>query len=403
MVRRGSGVAEKPEGRMAWLAKYGVPSLLLSVAVFVFQQQQQTFDRVQRITADGWQFYSNGRTELQYFGDVEDELALLKVIGYAFPNIFCDVRRDIYERAWSAEPPEPVLVAAPAGASGVTTATLTSLAAKAPDGRRYIQQSQLDGLRVALEARGRSNRPDQPGNLIEAWFPAKDSKPCPALDNSTGAAPAPVPPPTTDGGRSAGAATPPRDTKDVKPADAAPAAPPPPAPAAAEAAAAAAAEAAKQEERVASSGAASGPARSSGPADPVPVPPPVVASAPAPSIALPDMKQASREVQIFFHIRDTGARDRNVAEIAENSRLVLSAYNFRVIRKVARIGADQGFPAEPQIRFFGPQQRRDAEQLAEYLTLQFRAEGLRFKLSEIGGQFPNMNPQNIEVWVPDPR
>ena len=37
-------MAEESSGsKMSWIARYGVPSLILSVAVFVFQQQQQTF------------------------------------------------------------------------------------------------------------------------------------------------------------------------------------------------------------------------------------------------------------------------------------------------------------------------------------------------------------------------
>jgi len=35
-------------------------------------------------------------------------------------------------------------------------------------------------------------------------------------------------------------------------------------------------------------------------------------------------------------------------------------------------------------RYFGPEQRKDAEQVAEYLAYLFQSEGLRFKLNEIG-------------------
>jgi hypothetical protein len=376
-------MAEKSEGKLALLAKYGVPSLALSLAVFVFQQQQQTFDRVQRITADGWQFYSNGRSELQYAGDVEDELALLKVIGYAFPNIFCDVRRDIYERAWSAEPPELELVQAPAPAAGAApTAQLTTYVTKSADGRRFIQQSQLDNLRLALKARTSSNRPNQPGNLIEAWFPEKEARPCPSLDDGAGGAPPPAPTPAAAGGAAGDDKAETAKTADAPAASSS--AKPAPAPS----------EAAPSREP------ASAPGASAGPAAPAP-PPPVAAprSLPATAAPPPDMAAASREVRVYFHILDTGRRD---GSVAENARVVMSAYNYRVVREVARIPASE-FPAQPEVRYFGAEQRKDAAQVAEYLAYMFQAEGLKFKLNEIGKLYPNMNPQNIEVWVPDPR
>ena len=93
-------MAEESSGsKMSWIARYGVPSLILSVAVFVFQQQQQTFDRLQRMLEGGYGFYSNGRTQLAYSEDPGREIALLRIIGNVFPNVFCDVRMDIYLRS----------------------------------------------------------------------------------------------------------------------------------------------------------------------------------------------------------------------------------------------------------------------------------------------------------------
>jgi len=86
-----------------WIGKYGVPSLILSAAVFAFQQQQQIFDRRQNNVEGGYQFYSEQRTGLHYAGDVEAELSLLRIVGRAFPSIYCDVRQDLYNRAYEAE------------------------------------------------------------------------------------------------------------------------------------------------------------------------------------------------------------------------------------------------------------------------------------------------------------
>ena len=86
-----------------WIGKYGVPSIILSVAVFGLQQQQQMFDRRQNNVEGGYQFYSAQRTSLHYAGDVETELSLLRIVGRAFPSIYCDVRQDLYNRAYEAE------------------------------------------------------------------------------------------------------------------------------------------------------------------------------------------------------------------------------------------------------------------------------------------------------------
>jgi hypothetical protein len=112
----------------------------------------------------------------------------------------------------------------------------------------------------------------------------------------------------------------------------------------------------------------------------------------------PALTPTKSEYYVYFHIRDTGRRD---ASVATDPRVVLAAFNYRVIRGVERIGG--GFPNNSEVRFFGEDQRADAEQLAKYLDYQFRGENLRFKAKPIGKDYPNMPPQNIEVWVIDPQ
>ena len=85
-----------------WISKFGLPTLILSLVTFLFQMQQNAFDRSQRMLETGYQFYSAGRTNLEKHSDVEKESTLLMVIGQAFPNIFCKVRENMIQRAISA-------------------------------------------------------------------------------------------------------------------------------------------------------------------------------------------------------------------------------------------------------------------------------------------------------------
>ena len=137
----------------------------LGEIVDVVQQQQQTFDRLQRILESGYQFYSSGRTSLQYAGDGNRELSLLKIIGNAFPNVYCDVRQDIYERASKADKP---------GGTDM-------------EGRKLIDLVEINALFEGLENAPKPRRREAADNFISAWTSTwaskKEGSACAALNN----------------------------------------------------------------------------------------------------------------------------------------------------------------------------------------------------------------------------
>jgi hypothetical protein len=72
------------------------------------------------------------------------------------------------------------------------------------------------------------------------------------------------------------------------------------------------------------------------------------------------------------------------------------------VRSIERV-APGSFPKDAQVRYFGPSQADEAEQLVKYLNWYFRDEGLKFQMRAIGQDFPVMPQGNIEVWVPTPQ
>jgi hypothetical protein len=337
-----------------WVGKYGVPSLIISVAAFAFQQQQQTFDRLQTNVQSGYLFYSSNRTPLRYSDDVERELSLVRIVGRAFPNIYCDVRADLYHRAYEAEDRT--------GLDGET-------------GRRPIDTADINNLQNVIASPALSMPPYAPfpENLGEAWLPpyGKDAiKECPALNERV--APEEI----------AAAETPVVATEAPTPA------PPPPE-----------ATTAPAEEAPSSSMSASVDAERSVASAPSAAPTrrgrmnqPDVASAPA-------LTPAPSLMRVFFHIPLGGPRVISDPRIVA-ARAELAPYNYRVMRGVERV-AQGRFPARAEVRFFGPAERDAAQALANYLTYQFRDEGLVFRINAIGESFPNSPHENLEVWIPD--
>ncbi|HEV7690280.1 MAG TPA: hypothetical protein VGO52_05640 [Hyphomonadaceae bacterium] len=364
-------MAEESSGsRMSWIARYGVPSLILSVAVFVFQQQQQTFDRLQRMLEGGYGFYSNGRTQLAYSEDPGREIALLRIIGNVFPNVFCDVRMDIYLRSTA----------------------LRIKGGQDAEGRKLLDSGEQKQLWQDLMATSTPTRTPAASNLMEAWTWGRKPTSCESDDRSSivaqarlksaaptdvaagdggapptaAAAPPPVPAPES-------AATP---TDDAKVAEATPA---PSAPGAASTGAT----------KPSGAGAASGPATST------PSPPPPVSA-----VSAPDIRKAEDDVRVFYHM-PSNSKDEREAYLVDATRGYLTEHGYQVVRSIERV-APGSFPKQAQVRYFGSQQADEAEQLVRYLNWYFRDEGLKFGIKAIGKDFPVMPQGNIEVWVPSP-
>jgi hypothetical protein len=320
-----------------WVTKYGVPSLILSVAVFAFQQQQQVFDRLQANTESGYQFYSQNRTSLLYIDDYDRELSLLDVTGRAFPAVFCDVRLDMIARAGKAHARDGE--------------------APGPEGQRPMTNEALLALREQLVApnydRPFARTPAQ--NAFESWLPGprrdefgRRGTPCPELPTQQ----------IADG----------RDAADVEalteeaPSEAAPAAPDRSAPRAGQ---------------TASSAQTGQAARTTPPTAP-------------------------RNLRLFVHVVEGGAQEREMLGIMENARSALTDANFRVIRGIERIPQER-FARNPVVRYFGPEERETAEQLAAYLSYLYRDQNLQFHASAIGERYPTMPHDNFEIWIPNPR
>ncbi|HYD86296.1 MAG TPA: hypothetical protein VEA80_02375 [Vitreimonas sp.] len=319
-----------------WIGKYGVPSLILSAAVFAFQQQQQIFDRRQNNVESGYQFYSEQRTSLHYAGDVESELSLLRIVGRAFPSIYCDVRQDLYNRAYEAE-----------DRTGLADTT----------GRTPIDAADIEILQNALNE-PQYDRPAEaqyPRNVIEN-FTLTRARACDPLGEQE-----------QQVAENGAAQQSPAATTEAAPA-----------PSASEAAETAPGGQARPRIAVRSSA-------------------PTTTPATAPTLAA-----APTLMRVFMHVPLGGVREAGIQDMTDTARSELASSNFRVMRGVERI-APRNFPREPTIRYFGPEQEDEARALAEYLNYQYRNEDLHFSLVAIGDRYPNMPPNNIEVWIPNPR
>ena len=330
-----------------WISKYGVPGLIVSIAAITIQQQQQIFDRLRDSVQSGYQFYSSNRTDLGSSSDPLREESLLKITGRVFPNIYCEVRQDMYERTNAAQ-----------AGIGFT-----------PDNPAALTSRDLSDMRDVLTRSARPERPLLPENLIDAlrhpWSGARHE--CDALNEATTVV--------------AEADT----TEAAAPADAVTdsAAPPPPA---------------------ASPSSSAGEARLRFPTGSLQgAPVSMVAGGP------PHLDPLPSEMRVFFQI-PLASRDRSVIDAPLDD---LEQFNYRVMRGVERVssrgftlggrtatvsGASASEGAE--VRYFGPEEEHAAAQLAAYLDYQFRNEHLHFTPRAIGGAYPGMPRENLEVWVP---
>ncbi|HVY85750.1 MAG TPA: hypothetical protein VG943_11490, partial [Caulobacterales bacterium] len=314
-----------------------------------------TFDRLQANVQSGYQFYSSNRTQLQSSEDADRELALLKIVGRAFPNIYCDLRDDLYQRVLAAQNSDNVK------SGGIDSGDLELL-------RSSIMAHDLDHPKVQ----------PLPTNLIEAMTPhfgAGTAKACPALNQAAPTAPVvaqATPAPT-------------------------PSAPTATAPAPATSSAESTVAAAETEAAPSSAGLSA--ARS----------PSIMQGARGALRGLavraanrPTLGPTAATMRVFFHISAGGHRDTPDLMFANEARMGLAPFNYRVVRGVERVNPTD-VPDHAQVRYFGDAERPAAEQLAAYLNWQFQDEGLQFQLVPIGAQYPNMPHENLEVWLPEPR
>jgi hypothetical protein len=305
---------------------------VLSAAAFGIQMVQHSFEMRQANVENGFKFYFDNRTQLKERIDADREMSLLKLIGNAFPNVYCDVRQDTYERASSAE----------IGLIPVAT------------GPALFGEADRKNLVSFLIAHDRPTSPQFATGMIgviEASFFSRggaEVQPCDALTANA---------PTTV-------------------ASAEPNAAPPPAAPAPAGTVSATKSAEKTEAREKA----------------------------APNIAAAQRGDGigTHIYRVYFHIGVQGTRHARPLDIADQFRDELANQQYRVMQGVQLVDT-KILPNNPEVRYFGPEEEEAANKLAAYLTEKFKAEKFTFTAKAIGDLFPYMNPDNLEVWLPDPK
>jgi hypothetical protein len=320
-------------------------SAVLSAAAFGIQMVQHSFEMRQANVENGFKFYFDNRTQLKERADADKEMSLLKLIGNAFPNVYCDVRQDAYERASSAE---IGLIPAAAGPAPFGEADRKNIVSFLVVHDRPTSPQFATGILSVIQAA-----------ILHGG--GADVQPCdPLTANAPGG-------PTT-----------------VAEAPAAPAS--------------------------------------------APVTSAPVTGAPAPTAGLPaqdkhkdaeatsskdlreKINQAVQNAQamlgphiyrVYFHIGVQGTRHARPLDIADQFRDELANQQYRVMQGVQLVDS-KILPNNPEVRYFGPEEKDAADKLALYLTEKFKGEHFEFTAKPIGEHFPYMNPDNIEVWLPDP-
>lgn len=324
-----------------WISKYGVPSLIISVAALALQQQQQTSDRLLANTQSGWVFYAGARTNLIYGDEVDRELYTLEVIGLAFPNIYCLVREDLFKRASSLQAVDA-----------------------AADGRPLIDNTDIVTLQENIVSRDTPATAQLPATFLQAWiaqFAPPRPRACGPLGDSTLVA-------SNDAPAAEEAAPPPP--------------PPPPPPAATDTRGSEASQPMRTTTTT-----TTGRDRGAG-----------AVTAPA-EVAVPSLTAAPQLMRVFFHVR---ADSPYGADITATAREALAPYNYRVMRQVVRVG--RNFPARAEIRYNGSEEGRvAAEQLASYLNAQYAPHGITFALNGEGSWTSRLPAENLEVWITNPQ
>ena len=300
---------------------------IVSAAAFGIQTVQHAFEMRQANIENGFKYYSDNRTKLKARADKDEEMSLLKIIGNAFPNVYCDVRQDVFERASAADIGVAPVAGQPTPFGEADRKILVSF---------LVERDRPTSPQFATGFFG----------VMGAAFAARGggiaAEPCtPFAEKSQELAQA----------------------KAAEPANAP-----------------VAAEADKQ----------------------AALPPPAPTTGSVEEIVVTSQRrsttqQEARVYRVFFHIgggRQTDLADRFRDDLAENA--------FRVMQGVQRVDP-KILPNNAEIRYFGPQDEEAARWLADYLTEKFKSEGLAFTIKPIGYSYPYMSPDNIEVWLPEPR
>lgn len=295
-------------GLIDWVKGLGLPiaSLVASVAVFLVQMQQQSFERSLNSVREGYKMYFDNisKIELKTDDDFYRAKRVLETTAKIYPEVFCGARDDLVTRIMSA-PME----------SDRLQLTNEVNALGPGDLQTQVQMPQwvkLDWL-----------EPRTPSCTVTA-------KAAPMAPTES---PAASPPSTSI---AASART-----------DSAP-----------------------------------------GVATPAP-------AAPAPEAARVQAQQVTptRAYQVFVQIGPT--RDR--AQV-DSIRDEAAGLGFRMASGVEKIRRPI---TRAEIRYFGDDQDKDAQALADFMNAKFAAEGLKFTPNPIGKAYPNLPTDTMEVWIPD--
>lgn len=101
----------------------------------------------------------------------------------------------------------------------------------------------------------------------------------------------------------------------------------------------------------------------------------------------------TRAYQVFVQIGPT--RDRAQIDAIRDEAAGLG---FRMASGVEKIRRPI---TRGEIRYFGDDQDKDAQALADFMNAKFAVEGVKFTPNPIGKAYPNLPTDTMEVWIPD--
>jgi hypothetical protein len=294
-------------GLIDWVKGLGLPiaSLVASVAVFLVQMQQQSFERSLSSVREGYKMYFDNVSKIDLKTDEDFYRAkrVLETTGKIYPEVFCGARDDLVNRIMSATM-ESDRVALSQEVNALTPGKLED----------QVQQPQWVKL-----------------DWLEPRTPV-----CPATAKATPMAttdsPASLPPSTS----------------------------------------------------IAAATTAGGTAPAPGL---------------APTASVPQARIQAQQVtptrfyQVFIQIGP--ARDRAQFDAIRDEAAGLG---FRMASGVERIRRPI---TRGEVRYFGEDQDKDAQALADFMNAKFAVEGVTFTPNPIGKAYPNLPTDTMEVWVPD--
>jgi hypothetical protein len=301
-------------GLIDWVKGLGLPiaSLVASVAVFLVQMQQQSFERSLNSVREGYKMYFDNisKIDLKTDDDFYRAKRVLETTAKIYPEVFCGARDDLVTRIMSAPMESDRLQLT----NEVNTLTPGDL------------QTQVQ----------------MPKWIKLDWLEPRTPS-CTVTAKATPMAPTESP-----------AASPPSTSI--------------------------AASAARGDS----------------------APPAAGLAAPAPAAAPPAAEASrvqaqqvtpTRAYQVFVQIGPT--RDRAQLDAIRDEAAGLG---FRMAAGVEKIRRPI---TRAEIRYFGDDQDRDAQALADFMNAKFAAEGINFTPNPIGRAYPNLPKDTMEVWVPD--